>query len=263
MSNHINIRRARLRTVGVLAGALALYVSAALAATLLSGSAVVGALVSNAAAFAAGLFWLRTQPRREGSEGPVSNRGVLGQGRGFWALTAASLALCWIVGQAASVWLYSLVGSAEFDQHAAAKSSAPIPLTLLLVLILAPMGEEMLMRGVAYTRLRRHLPPLAAAVVTAAVFSLLHLNLVQIVATLPLGLLLAAVYEQTGRLAPVIGLHAVFNLLSVIVPVALVSSLSSLTFVLLGGSGLALLLVQLYKPLSAVSREREVAGSHA
>lgn len=260
MSNPYNTGRDRLRTCGVLAGSLVLYVSTALTATLLSGSAVVGALASNAAAFAAGLFWLRTQTRREGPNGSSVDRGVLGRGRRFWALTAAAWALCWLVGQAASVWLYSLVGSAEFDQHTAAKSSAPAPLALLLVLVLAPMGEEMLMRGVAYTRLRRHLPPLAAAVLTSAVFSLLHLNLVQIVATLPLGLLLAAVYEQTGRLAPVIGLHAVFNLLSVIVPVAVVSSLSSLTFVLLGGSGLALLLVQLYKPLSRGSRERTAAG---
>lgn len=248
MPNRSTNHRTWVRTAGVIALSLVLYAGAALAATLLSGSAVAGALASNAAAFAAGLFWLRKQPRREGSAAADSRRRASGRGWGFWALIAASLALCWLVGQASSVWLYSLVGSAGFDQHTAAKADAPVPLMLLLVLVLAPMGEEMLMRGVAYTGLRRHMPPLAAALATSAVFSLLHLNLVQIVATLPLGLLLAAVYEQTGRLAPAIGLHAVFNLLSVTVPVAMVSSLSSLTFVLLGGSGLALLLMRLYGP---------------
>lgn len=252
-----------LRTVGVLAGALALYVSAALIATLLSGSAVVGAAVSNAAVFTAGLIWLRTQPRRDGSEGPAGVPGALGRGRRFWALAGASLVFCWLVGQASSAWLYSLVGSPEFDQHAATKAGAPVALMLLVVLILAPMGEEMLMRGIAYARLRRHLPPLAAALATSAAFSLLHLNLVQIVATLPLGLLLAAVYEQTGRLVPVIGLHIVFNLLSVIMPVALVTALGSLTFVMLGGSVLVLLLVRLYMPSRADSRTEVAAGLQA
>jgi membrane protease YdiL (CAAX protease family) len=264
MSNpHNNRVRARLRTCGVLAGALALYVSLALVATLLSGSAVIGALASNAGIFTAGLFWLRTQPRTDGSEGPADHRGALGRGRRFWTLVAASLVSCWLVGQAASVWLYSLVGSPEFDQHTATAAAAPMALTLLLVLVLAPMGEEMLMRGIAYTRLRRHMPPLAAALITSGVFSLLHLNLVQIVVTLPLGILLAAVYEQTGRLTPVILIHSVFNLLSVIVPATFVTAFSSLTFVLLGGSALVLLLAQFYKPVSTAARERVVAGLQA
>lgn len=252
-----------LRTFGVLAGALGLYVSAALIATLLSGSAVVGAAVSNAAVFTAGLVWLRTEPRRGSSEHPAGVPGVHGRGRRFWALVGVSLGFCWLVGQASSAWLYSLVGSPGFDQHAATKAGAPVALLLLVVLLLAPMGEEMLMRGIAYTRLRRHLPPLAAALATSAVFSLLHLNLVQIVATLPLGLLLAAVYEQTGRLVPVIGLHIVFNLLSVIVPVALVTALGSLAFVLVGGSVLVLLLVRLYMPSRADSRTEVAAGLQA
>jgi membrane protease YdiL (CAAX protease family) len=260
MSGPSSLRTGWLRTCSVLAGALALYVSTALIATLLSGSAVVGAAVSNAAIFAAGLFWLRAQPRRGAPESSAGNRGALGRGRRFWALVAVSLACCWLVGQAASAWLYSLVGSPEFDQHAATKAAAPVALTLVLVLALAPMGEEMLMRGIAYTRLRRHMPPLAAALATSAVFSLLHLNLVQIVATLPLGLLLAAVYEQTGRLAPVIGLHVVFNLFSVTVPAALISSLGSLAFVLLGGSALVLLLVRVYMPFTAVRRSGVPAG---
>lgn len=264
MSDTYNRVPARLHTAGVLAGALALYVGLALITTLLSGSAVLGAAVSNAGIFTAGLFWLRTQPRRDASEGPADDNGVLGRGRGFWVLVAVSLAFCWLVGQVSSVWLYSLVGSPEFDQHTAAKAGAPVPLMLLVVLVLAPMGEEMLMRGVAYTRLRRHMPPLAAALATSAAFSFLHLNLVQIVVTLPLGLLLAAVYEQTGRLAPVVLIHIAFNLLSVLVPAALVNSLSSLAFVLLGGSVLVLLLVRLYVPVPVRRAQHEpLAGLQA
>lgn len=229
-----------------------LYVVAALVAALLTGSAVAGAAVSNAVVFAAGVVWLRTQPRRGRSTALPGVPRPRAASRRFWALSGLSLALCWLVGQAASVWLYSLVGSSGFDQHEAAKGSAPVWLTLLVVLLLAPMGEEMLMRGIAYTRLRRHLPPIGAAVLTSLVFSVLHLNVVQIAATLPLGILLAAVYEQTGRLGAAVGLHAVFNLLSVMVPAAFVAGFATLAFVLIGGSMLVLVLAQLYRPRAVV-----------
>jgi uncharacterized protein len=250
MSNPHNTLRGGLSSLAVIAGALALYLSTAMIAVLLSGSPIVGAVVSNTVLFTAGLFWLHSTQHRNRTVIPVPG-GSRSAARepGFWALTALTLVFCWLVGQAASVWLYSLVGSSNFDEHASAKAEAPAVLMILVVLVLAPMGEEMLMRGVIYSRLRSHLPPLAAAVLTAGVFSLMHLNLVQIAATLPLGLLLPVVYEQTGQLAPVILMHIVFNLFSMIVPAALVAGFSSLTFVLLGGVVLNLLLARLYRPV--------------
>lgn len=259
MSNPNNTLRGWSSTAAVIVGALALYVSTALIATLLSGSSMVGAVVSNAALFTAGLFWMRSKWHREGTVIPVRKRGNHGRGTGFWALVLIALLFCWLVGQATSVWLYSLVGSPNFDEHASTKAGAPVLLMLLVVLVLAPIGEEMLMRGLVYSRLRRHVPPLVAAVLTTGVFSLMHLNLVQIAVTLPLGLLLAAVYEQTGRLAPAILIHVVFNLFSVIVPPALVVSFASLTFVLLGGVVLGLLLARLYRPLATAKPEGTVS----
>ncbi|MGY4541153.1 membrane protease YdiL (CAAX protease family) [Arthrobacter sp. UYNi723] len=261
MPNPNNTLRGWVTSAAVIVGALALYLSTAIITTLISGSSMIGAVVSNAVLFTAGLFWLRSNRPQGGSEIPVRKNGDLSRGPGFWALVSILLGVCWLVGQATAVWLYGLVGSSDFDAHAATKAEAPVLLMLLVVLVLAPMGEEMLMRGVTYSRMRRHMPPLAAAVLSTGLFSLMHLNLVQIVVTLPLGILLAMVYEQTGRLTPVILLHAVFNLFSVVVPAALVSALSSLTFVSLGGAVLALLLVRLYRPVPPAVRESELSGA--
>lgn len=247
MSNPNNTPRGWLRTTGEIAGALALYTGTALAASLLSGSAVVGAVFSNLMLFAAGFLWLRKQRRSGASPVPVHERPVTARGPAFWALMAFTLVQCWLVGQAASLWLYSYTGSENFDRHVSAKADAPLLMMLALVLILAPMGEEMLMRGIAYSRLRRHVNPFAAAVLTTLLFSLMHLNLVQIAVSLPLGFLLAIVYEQTGRLAPVITMHAVFNLLSVVMPASLVSGFATLTFVLLAGALVALQMGVLYR----------------
>jgi uncharacterized protein len=255
MSNPNNTLRGWLSTAAVIAGTLALYLSTAMITVLLTGSAVISALVSNAVLFAAGILWLRSEQHRTSTGSPAGNPGGLSRGPGFWAQAVIALTFCWLVGQAASVWLYGLVGSPGFDEHVSTKAQAPLPLMLLLVLVLAPMGEEMLMRGVVYSWLRRHMAPLAAALLSTGLFSLMHLNLVQIVVTLPLGLLLAVVYERTGRLTPVIMMHAVFNLFSAVFPAALVASFASLTFVLLGGVALALLLVLLYRAPGAEPTE--------
>lgn len=232
-----------LQTVLVIAGALVLYATSGAVAAQLTGSAVAGALVSNAVIFAAGLFLLRPVHHRAGAPQRIRRPDTV---PGFWRLAVPGLLLCWLAGQAASLWLYGLLGSPNFDGHTAAKSQAPVLLTLLLVLVLAPMGEEMLMRGLVYSQLRRHTGILTAALLTTGVFSLLHLNLVQIAVTLPLGILLALVYEQTGRLSAVIALHAVFNLLSTAVPAAAVAWSASPAFVLAGWAAAGWVLFRLY-----------------
>lgn len=248
MSGSANTVRGRLSTLGLIAGSLVLYVGLTLAASLLPGGAVAGALVANTVVFTAGLLWLRRNRLKPGS--PAGNPPETGQGtgRGFWAFTCLSLGLCWLVGQASALWLYGFLGSPGFDSHIQTKTEAPALLVLLLVLVLAPMGEEMLVRGIGYTRLRTHLPPAGAAIITAGLFSLMHLNLVQIVLTFPLGLLLAAVYERTGRIAPSILLHIAFNALSTAVPVSIVAGFATAGFVIAGVGVLVLVLVCFHQP---------------
>lgn len=243
-----NTVRGWLATLGLIAGALGLYAGSTMAASLLLGSAVAGAAAANTAVFVAGLVWLRRSGLQTAS-GPCWLRGRdQSTGRGFWAFTCLSLGLCWIVGQASALWLYGILGSPGFDSHTQAKTEVPLLLVIVLTLVLAPMGEEMLVRGIAYTRLRTHLPPAAAAVITAGIFSLMHMNLVQIILTFPLGVLLAAVYERTGRLTAPILLHVAFNTLSAAVPVWVVSGAASLGFVLAAGGVLTFSLVLIHQP---------------
>lgn len=253
-----NAGRRWLRTIAVIGGALALYLGASILGTAFSGSPVTGAIAANVVIFVAGLFWLRSKGHRSTSAIRVRSYNELTRDRTFWVLAIVTLVFCWLVGQAASLWLYSLVGSPGFDNHNTAMGEPPLLVALLMVLVLAPMGEEMLMRGVIYAQLRKQLAPILAAVLSTGVFSLLHLNLVQIAVTLPLGLLLAAVYERTGRLLPVILLHVGFNLLSVITPVSLVVGLGSAAFVVIGGIVLTFLLIGLYRSEdSGVATPRE------
>lgn len=260
MSNTRKTLKSWLPTVVIIGSALVLYLGTVVITMAFGGTPVVVAIISNAVLFVAGSFWLRSRWQRANSVVPVRKRGDHALGSRFWAFVVLTLLVCWLVGQASSAWIYSLTGSSNFDAHVAAENRAPLVLMLVVVLVLAPMGEEMLMRGIAYPQLRKHMPPLAAAAVTAGLFSLMHLNLVQIAVTLPLGFLLALVYERTGRLAPVVLLHVLFNLMSAVVPVGFVLGFASLTFVMLGGVAVVLLLAWLYRPVLSAGSEQALNG---
>lgn len=90
----------------------------------------------------------------------------------------------------------------------------------LLLIVLAPLFEEIVFRGGLQESLLRRLGssrgagPWVANVVTAAAFGaahvLTHLSFVAVLTVLP-ALVVGWLYQRTRRLAPCIALHAFFN----------------------------------------------------
>jgi hypothetical protein len=87
---------------------------------------------------------------------------------------------------------------------------------VLVVGIIGPLGEEIFFRGFAYTALRHRFGPAIAAVASAALFAVVHLNPGALIPIFLIGLVLAALYERTGTLAAPFALHAVNNTFAVI-----------------------------------------------
>lgn len=229
--------------LSLITGSLAVYVVAAGVAGAATGSAMIGAAVSNLAV----LVWLllAVRPRTRGPwepsmAAPASRTGT------FAALSLTGLGLAFVAGQTAAVVVYDAVGSPGFDLHAQTNASVPLGWLLVVVLALAPLGEESLLRGIAYPALRAKWPPLAAAFVTSMVFALLHGNLVQIAVALPLGLLMAAVYEVTGRLTLCVVGHMLFNAASVLVPAQAVAAIASPAVALCSTLAFALVLGRMH-----------------
>jgi membrane protease YdiL (CAAX protease family) len=92
-----------------------------------------------------------------------------------------------------------------------------LPLLLVVVLI-GPIAEEILFRGILFRRLLRRWPPLLAALGSSLLFGAAHFDLVG--STL-MGLALVALYVQTRSLWVPVAAHALNNLLAMLSQAAL------------------------------------------
>lgn len=111
-------------------------------------------------------------------------------------------------------WLGALykIYSAQF----AKLLQEPVSLVLMTVII-APVLEEILFRGIIMKgMLNNHVKPATAIVISAAIFGLAHFNPWQFVGAMLLGLVLGLVYYKTKSLLMSILLHAFNNLASAI-----------------------------------------------
>jgi membrane protease YdiL (CAAX protease family) len=88
---------------------------------------------------------------------------------------------------------------------------------LFLVVILAPIAEEIFFRYFLYRFLRLKLSPCGATLGTAFIFALLHFNWGAFVPLLVMGSFLVLCYERCGNLLPCIILHGVHNYVAVMV----------------------------------------------
>lgn len=94
-------------------------------------------------------------------------------------------------------------------------------LSLLMVVVLAPLIEEFLFRGMLQTYVKRYLGTKAAILISSACFAALHFTVSQGIGNIPLlgslfvfALYLGFIYERQQALIASITLHVVFNAVS-------------------------------------------------
>jgi membrane protease YdiL (CAAX protease family) len=105
--------------------------------------------------------------------------------------------------------------SPGFDAVSEAIYGSDLWVQILAVVISAPILEEFLVRGLIFKRMKRWSSPLVAAIVSSALFGLIHLNLVQFVYAFLLGMMLALVYEKFENIWAPILFHLVANAVSI------------------------------------------------
>ncbi|MGA7075694.1 MAG: CPBP family intramembrane glutamic endopeptidase [Halobacteriota archaeon] len=86
-----------------------------------------------------------------------------------------------------------------------------LPIVFLSGVIIAPIAEEIVFRGYLYKAFRDRFKPSYAIVLSAALFSVIHLELLAAAPLFVIGIVLAYVYEKTGNLMAPITLHVLNN----------------------------------------------------
>jgi len=116
----------------------------------------------------------------------------------------------------------------------------------VIIIIVAPLCEEIFFRGFLYRILRGKLGLWPAVVINGSLFGAVHLTSggpLAVAVIAPLGFLLCLVYERSGSIYPCIGLHALNNAIvsaaefDRVSGIALIMGAAMLLFTFAGGLG--------------------------
>lgn len=130
------------------------------------------------------------------------------------AVVAGGLWGEWLIDRMTEHWQLSSHWTEWFDEDLVWGSSSLTMVSLLEYVILAPLFEELVFRGLLFAILRRKFRFLPAAVISASIFGLAHgYGVVGLISVCWSGVLWAWIYEKTGSLGPGILAHAINNFL--------------------------------------------------
>ena len=101
---------------------------------------------------------------------------------------------------------------AEYDSVVSTIVGGDTVTTVLFIVLIAPVFEEILFRGLIHTRLRRAIPMFGAMIASSWIFGATHGVMIQLIYASLLGLLLAWIFEKSGSLIASILFHVGFNL---------------------------------------------------
>ena len=106
--------------------------------------------------------------------------------------------------------------SQTYEQTAQLIYQSPLIVQIFGLVIVVPVMEEMIYRGLLFRRMREYLPVIPAVIGSAAVFGIYHGNLVQFIYAAVIGVFLAYLYEHFRTIKAPVLFHIAANLTSVV-----------------------------------------------
>jgi membrane protease YdiL (CAAX protease family) len=150
-----------------------------------------------------------------GAVRPLGRHLRLGIGLGLLAIVASTAIVSLLV---------ALSGSEATPEQVLTGGLMETPLQLTLAVIaavvLAPIAEELLFRGLLHRGLRRRLPIVPATALSSVLFAVVHIDValsqpLALVGLTLVGVVLAVAYERSGSLVVPIVIHAVHNAVTI------------------------------------------------
>lgn len=133
--------------------------------------------------------------------------------------------LLWFFGQFVFLWVYKNIGDSLYSNNytSSFNDSPSLIWTLLLILFVAPIAEELVFRYLLFGRLlfKQDFAPswlkyISLILLSTLLFGFIHGTMMHQIVVLPLGLLLCLLMYKTNRIIfPILG-HILFNSMSII-----------------------------------------------
>ncbi len=164
--------------------------------------------IATASTLLLGIIWYRKhRPVRDASFKQVSN-GTL-----FLSLALMGVSLQCLISMCLNI-IYPLLPQALIEEYDALMETllgGSVWLSLFVTVILAPLAEELLFRGITMRKAEKIMPFMAANILQAILFGIYHGNLIQGTYAFAMGLILGFVVEYFHSIWASILLHAFVN----------------------------------------------------
>lgn len=192
------------RDLIMVAGVMLLYLGLSFLAVWASGDVVIGTLVSNILMTIFGFFYYHDYPWK-------------GDKSASWTFLPmvfmlVLMLLVWFTNQLTGNLLLEL----GIEAPQVLDTTRYPAVYLILAVLIGPVMEELLFRGILYRHLKQQWNPVAALLVSSVVFALMHGNLYQMLPAFLGGLFYGLVYQLGGGLFLAILCHGSMNLLTVV-----------------------------------------------
>ena len=177
-----------------------------------AGTAVASLLVLPAA------VWMYQRDRKaERSEKFSAGTALKRGGKGKLLLSV----LCLSGGAALNLLWSSLLYALRIQEHFSNQAQEAMLGSGLFwqvvgLILLVPVTEELIFRGLIYTRMKRFFPVKISVFLSALLFAVYHGNPIQMIFAFPMALALAAVYERGGSLLYPVLFHVGANAAAVL-----------------------------------------------
>ncbi|MGH4117732.1 CPBP family intramembrane glutamic endopeptidase [Clostridium sp.] len=103
------------------------------------------------------------------------------------------------------------------EASAAIESNTTTILGIVCIVLIIPIFEEILFRGLIYNELKTHLNIILAIIIQGVIFAAAHGNMLQGIYTFIMGVVLAIIYNKTRSIIAPMLFHIMYNLLGSIV----------------------------------------------
>lgn len=143
-----------------------------------------------------------------------------------------------------------------YDETISSIFVADTIIVAVYVIILAPIIEELMLRGIFFNRLRYGLPFMTANLLQAVVFGIYHWDIIQGLYAFGIGLLLGYMYEKTGTLLVPILVHMLINASGFLIQLLEIGKYIDIWMAIVVGGGL--LFMAIYMFINSIRKEDDL-----